>query len=400
MKPIVIIGAGLSGLACAVTLFRSGKKVLIIEKREKAGGKVFTEERPGGFFVDEGFQVLLSSYPELSNFVDLKNLHLQPFNSGALIFNGQGLELLANPFKHPLKSIETLKFSSASLRDKALVVKLMAQVLLDKPEEQMGSQSTLEYLTQFGFSSRFVEDFWKPFLTGVYLDPSLSVGSGFFRFLMNCFAWGEVTLPEKGMNALPQSIAHQLPGDSIRLNSSVKAWEPQAVTLGTGEVIEASSVVCAFDPQIQHSELERDKHFRGANTFHFTSPLLSSLGWEKWLVLVPPRLGLSISHLALVSSVAGGYSRTGKPLVSVTVTGEKSCTVSEVIKEKETIAGKQLELINIATTEDTHALPVLNGEPRGYAQLNGVWFCGDRFSSPSINGALRSGRLVAEAILK
>ena len=397
MKPIVIIGAGLSGLACAVTLSRAGKRALLLERRERVGGRVYTQKTRSGFLVDEGFQVLLSSYPELSQMVSLKDLKLKPFNSGALIFNGQSLELLANPFRHPLRSLETLKFSSASLRDKALVVKLMARVLLKRPQDRIGSPTTLEYLNDFGFSQRFIEDFWKPFLRGVYLDPNLSLGSGFFEFLMNCFAWGEVTLPEGGMNALPQAISKQLPSESVRLNVSVKSWEPHQVILENGETIEASAVVCAFDPKLQ--EKKKESFFRRATTFYFTSPALSSLGWERWLVLVPPHLGFSISHLALISSVAPGYSKHGEPLLSVTVVGDKHCSEREVIPEVEKLAGKKLSLNLVETTEVPHALPVIENEPHGYEKQDGIWFCGDRFASPSINGALRSGRLVAEAIL-
>lgn len=398
MKPIIVIGAGLSGLSCALTLFRAGKKVLLLEKKEKVGGRVDTKNTPTGFLVDEGFQVLLSSYPELSHFVDLKGLKLQPFNSGALIFNGQGLDLLANPFRHPLKAFQTLTFPSASLKDKTLVVKLMAQVLLDKPRDQMGTQTTLEFLKQFGFSERFIEDFWTPFLTGVYLDPSLSVGSGFFRFLMHCFAWGEVTLPKAGMNQLPQAISDQLPKDSIRLGVQIKSWEAHQVVLQSGEVIEASQVVCAFDPNITSSS--NRGLFRKATSFYFTSPALAQLGWEKWLILIPPRFGFSISHLALVSSVAGGYSKGRHTLLSATVVGEKLGAETQVKAEIEKIAGRELQLTHVATTEVPFALPVLKGEPLGYEKQSGIWWCGDRFSSPSINGALRSGRLAAEAILK
>lgn len=397
MKPTVIIGAGLSGLACALTLSRAKKRVLLLERRDSVGGRVYTQKTSSGFLVDEGFQVLLSSYPELPRMVSLEELKLKPFNSGALIFNGQSLELLANPFRHPLKSFETLKFSSASVRDKVLVVKLMTRVLLKGPKDKIGSQTTLEYLTNFGFSQRFIENFWIPFLKGVYLDPSLSLGSGFFEFLMNCFAWGEVTLPEGGMNELPQAMAKQLPPDSVRLNVVVKSWDPEKVILENGETIEADAVVCAFDPKLQ--EKKKEPFFRRATTFYFTSSALLSLGWEKWLILVPPRLGFSISHLALISSVAAGYSKRGEALLSVTLVGEKQCSVPDVIKEVEKIAGRALTLNHVATTDVPYALPILENEPQGYEMQNGLWFCGDRFASPSINGALRSGRLVAEAIL-
>jgi predicted NAD/FAD-dependent oxidoreductase len=53
----------------------------------------------------------------------------------------------------------------------------------------------------------------------------------------------------------------------------------------------------------------------------------------------------------------------------------------------------------LATTEVPYALPIIENEPQGYEKQDGIWFCGDRFASPSINGALRSGRVVAEAIL-
>ena len=63
MKPIVIVGAGLSGLACAVTLQTHGREVLLLEASATVGGRVQTDT-VDGFLLDRGFQVYLDAYPE------------------------------------------------------------------------------------------------------------------------------------------------------------------------------------------------------------------------------------------------------------------------------------------------------------------------------------------------
>ena len=397
MKPIIVLGAGLSGLACARKLASHGQQVLLIEAKSKVGGRVSSRRTANGFLIDEGFQVLLSSYPELQAMVSLKSLKLRPFFSGALIFDGQGLGLLANPFRHPGRIRETLKFPYASLKDKCLVGSLMISAQSFRNDQPLGSQSTLDFLKEYGFSSSFIDNFWIPFLSGVYLDPNLSIGAGFFRFLIRCFGWGEVCLPEEGMEQLPIQIASRLPQGSIRLNTRSKSWTATEVTLESGEKIESAQVICAFDEREQNHGGK--PLFRKVTTYYFTSPQLNGLGWEKWLILVPPRLGMTITHMALISSVSQSYGLNEKPLLSVSVIGSNSSDQSQVAQEVEKIAGKSLSLEWVTTTEVPRALPILSKEPAGFELKEGVIYCGDRYASPSINGALRSGRLAAQTCL-
>ncbi|MDA3016341.1 MAG: FAD-dependent oxidoreductase, partial [Actinomycetota bacterium] len=58
--PVVIVGAGLAGLACATTLVRRGVDAIIIEASDAVGGRVRTD-RVDGFLLDRGFQVLLTA---------------------------------------------------------------------------------------------------------------------------------------------------------------------------------------------------------------------------------------------------------------------------------------------------------------------------------------------------
>jgi oxygen-dependent protoporphyrinogen oxidase len=119
----IIVGAGLSGLAAAYALIRSGKDAVLLERSQKPGGVVRTE-RIDGFLVEAGpntvrstrelrylagelgisDQMLLSS-PAAPRFVDFRGrLHRLPSSPGsfvasALLSPAAKLRLLAEPFQ-------------------------------------------------------------------------------------------------------------------------------------------------------------------------------------------------------------------------------------------------------------------------------------------------------------
>ena len=79
---IVIVGAGLSGLACARALTARGVEAVVLEADDAVGGRVRTQ-RQDGFLIDRGFQVLLTAYPEAQAVFDYDALRLGAFAPGA-----------------------------------------------------------------------------------------------------------------------------------------------------------------------------------------------------------------------------------------------------------------------------------------------------------------------------
>lgn len=393
----VILGAGLSGLSCALTLQKNKANFLLLESASSVGGRIKTRQLSEGFLIDEGFQVLLDSYPELSHVVELAQLKLHKFNSGALIFDGQKLRCLANPLVHPNYAAHGLFQELISLKDKMLTLKLIFHARNQSEDMLQSGVSTRQFLVDFGFTPEFIKLFWEPFLTGVFLDPELKADSSFFKFLVSYFSSGRVSIPEKGMQQLPLEMAKALPESSLRTDAKVKSYDQNSVTLVSGEVFKARQVIVAFDEDIEKNTA--DENYFSVVTYYFTGQLLSELDWDKWLVLVPRHLGYSIDHMCVLSHVSSSYA-PGKNLLSVSVVGQKSSDAPTVLKEVEQIAQRKLDLSLVDRVEVRKALPKIKDDVCGFEVKNNIIYCGDRFASPSINGALKSGRWAAEQALK
>lgn len=60
---VIVIGAGISGLAAARRLGEQGLSVRVLEASDGVGGRVRTDF-VDGYVLDRGFQVFIEAYPE------------------------------------------------------------------------------------------------------------------------------------------------------------------------------------------------------------------------------------------------------------------------------------------------------------------------------------------------
>ena len=84
----IVVGAGVSGLSCALTLKKAGRPVIVLEASDDVGGRVRSDV-VDGFTLDRGFQVLLTAYPTCRHLLDYSSLHLGTFDPGAIIRVGK-----------------------------------------------------------------------------------------------------------------------------------------------------------------------------------------------------------------------------------------------------------------------------------------------------------------------
>jgi phytoene dehydrogenase-like protein len=97
---VVVAGAGLSGLACALRCAERGLDVVVLEAADRPGGRVRTDVVDGAR-VDRGFQVFNTAYPEAARLRDYTALRLCPFVPGAAVYRGGHLRRVVNPLRQP-----------------------------------------------------------------------------------------------------------------------------------------------------------------------------------------------------------------------------------------------------------------------------------------------------------
>ena len=185
-KKVVIIGAGVSGLVAAINLENAGFSPIIYDKKDRVGGRVQTDYIDGLPY-DKGFQILLTNYPAAKKYLNLDLLHLKYFAPGAFVFKEGYHGKLGNPAKDFDLLFSTLFSKLATFSDKIKIIKLFRSLKYKSFEEifKKKNSTTLDYLVDFGFSEQIINNFFKPFYAGVFLEDKLETSSRMFEFTLN-----------------------------------------------------------------------------------------------------------------------------------------------------------------------------------------------------------------------
>ena len=426
MIDVAIVGAGLAGLSCAVRLESAGLTIQLLEAEDAPGGRVRTD-LVEGFRLDRGFQILLTGYPELAHQVDMKALRLRPFANGALVRHASRFHHFADPFRGSLGASLSLAFDPVvTLGDKLRIARLRRLVKQGEPAElfTQPETTTAQFLHDYGFSPKMVERFFAPFFAGVFLERDLVTSSRYFQFLFRMFAYGEGAVPENGMETLPRQFAVRLKSGTLQTGVRVARLQREAggflLEAGKGIRIAARNVVLAIDEaQVRmllgnlggRGKLGRDPvQWNRTTTFYYAAERTPIDGPLLMLNGDGPGAG-PMNNAVVLSQASERYAPPGAHLIAASIVG-RAPQASSQIEQLERDTRMQLQQwfgADVAKWSVVGGYPIERALPlcrhaewqQSASRLTeGVYVCGDYRETPSIQGALASGRRAAEMLLR
>lgn len=403
---IAIIGAGISGLIAAISLEKNGYSPTIYEKTNRIGGRVKTDI-VDGYQLDHGFQVLLDAYPMAKNYLDYKALELQKFLPGAQLFHNQKSTVLGDPLRSLSFLIPTLFSKVGSLSDKWIILKLNMALkkksLEDIFKEKEGS--TYDYLKSLGFSAEIIEQFFKPFFSGIFLEPELKTSSRMFQFIYKMFGTGYAVLPKAGIGAIPEQLRQQLKHTNFEFNAGVERCYDTGLVLSNGRSISPDYTIITTDASSLVPNLRKQQlAWHSSDTLYYTT---------KSRIIDKPLIGLITDRKALINNIfyhttMKTVSQGKQELLSVTVVKKHQLTEYQLIQKVK----EDLETFCGITTERylkhysiKMALPQLTDiqyslMPSETRLTERIFLAGDYLLNGSLNAAMLSGEMAAKGVLE
>jgi len=445
--PVLVIGGGISGLACAYHLQQAGIPVHALEASSRPCGVIATKKKDG-FFYELGPQSFLNTEPlaGLINALGLKDqvLHANPRAPRYILVGGR---LVPAPLAPP--SLLTTPLFSAGTKWR-LVTEILRRTQPPSEDESIAA------FVRRKFGDELLDRLVAPFVSGVYAGDAerLSLRASFPKIHEFEAQYGSVlrgamkSRPEKGttraglcsfrdgMETFPRAIAARL-GSSLVLETSVaglrhgkangKPWfEVDIARHNHSETLPASAVVIAT-PTNMASEILLGLSDKFASLFsriEYAPVAVVSACYRREQMqhpadgfgfLVPRSEGLRVLGTVFNSALFAGRAPDG--MVCFTsfaggATDPELCKLSDH-EITETICGEVARVLGItgkpvATNLHRHAraIPQYN---LGHSQIvkslealtaamPGLFLAGNYLAGPSIGACVEQAFRTAEAV--
>lgn len=410
---VVIVGAGLAGLAAARRLTIAGKSVCVVEAADEIGGRVRTDYQDG-LILDRGFQLYNPSYEEGFHILDLKLLNLKSLTAGILISIDGRQYKLGDPRKEPSWAVDSMLAPVGSIPSKLKFAKYAIKNAFAKNKKSQFDQRTDQFLTR-QFGRDLTQKALRPFLAGVFLEDELATSKRFFDIVLRSFVKGVPAVPENGMFEIPKQLAAQLPIGSIHLNTTVTNISPGIVQTTEGS-ISCRAIILAANARSAATlipSLKVPPSNSVTTWYHLADCAPQDLTEGAGTLIVDGKRYSShaidpnrpVVNTVAISNAAPNYSGGNRVLVSASTTGVHHTMAGESAVRKHLAT---LYKVSTTTWQHVGTYPIPDALPAMLPPFNlaksprlgdGVYVAGDYRDVSSINGAFRSGRIAAEAAI-
>jgi len=395
----VIIGAGPAGLACALQCQKNDRRFLLVEKSNRVGGRVGSIQEDG-FIFDLGFQVYNTAYEITNSLMDMDNIRLNHFRPGAMVHDGNSFQIISDPFRDVSQVFKTLFSNIMTMNDKVKVLKLKNSLngyRIDRDNE--ADMNTYEFLLDQGFSDRMIEMFFRPFFSGIFLETKLETSSRFFKYVFSMFSIGLASLPERGMQAIPDDMLSRIDQGSVVLGRKVvKLDKDRNIMFDDGGSVLAENIILTGDSSCLMTNSSYE--YNMVKTLYYSSRIEPAKG--DYIHLFP--CDDLINNIAVPTSISSSYTRNSDHLISVTI-------LDNALPEVDLIKEVQNRLMNYygGGRGDLEFLKYLEIKKGTLSQLVGqfnrprsvqdnIFIAGEQDTNGSIEGAVLSGLNVANLI--
>jgi len=379
---VLVIGAGLAGLNAAIHLQSRGANVRVVESSDRPGGRVASDVIDG-FICDRGFQLINANYPALKelNVIDEIEFLLAPRVIEVAIDSGR--HLIGDPRKAFRSTFDS---SLGSLLEKfSLLTFIYGPAAKNEPLSNALIRCGLTY-----------ERVLRPFLQGVFLTDPKNVDAKYGQQILRSFASGSIGIPKNGVGQLSHALAKRV--SNITYDVLVDRIVDNKLHTSHG-VLTADKIIVATDATTAAQLLGNGQVPKMAGCITWYHAVEVNPSGSGRLVVDGLNRGPVINSV-VISDISKNYAPKGWHLVSTT-TG-LNVTESDVRRHLALIWSAPTHTWQlIAKYEIPAALPI-QSPGRDLSQELSIndqlYVVGDHRMVPSQQGALFSGRLVADLI--
>ncbi len=261
---VCVVGAGYAGLAAARRLARAGQSVIVLEARDRIGGRIWTFDLPDGSPVDRGGGWVANRHTailKLASEVGVATYKTYVDGYHLLVGAGRTRRYRGLIPKISPGAVLTIFLAQVKLDRMAKTLPLEAPWTAARAAE-WDARSVASFLERSGIRTTIARDLFDSVVRGLFCGDLTQVSflnllflvraSGGFNTLVSITDGYQENLVVGGAGAIARRIAETL-GESIRLNAPVHAvrQDPDRVVVeSTRLTVRARHAVVAIPPAL------------------------------------------------------------------------------------------------------------------------------------------------------